>query len=60
LPVLAEASACLQGSASTLSDDEIVSIYLMNKVCNRDKDFTSTAIAEINLNKTEPWDLPHT
>ena len=40
------------------SDDEIVGIYLTNKVCNRD--FTYTAIAEVDLNKTEPWDLPCT
>ncbi|OQU89451.1 hypothetical protein SORBI_3002G192600 [Sorghum bicolor] len=38
------------------SDNEIVSIYLMNKVHNRG--FTSTIIAEVDLNKTEPWDLP--
>ena len=33
-----------------LSDDEIVSIYLRNKVCSRD--FTCIAIAEVDLNKT--------
>ena len=40
------------------SDNEIVSIYLRNKVHNRD--FTSTVITEVDLNKTEPWDLPGT
>jgi hypothetical protein len=40
------------------SDDEIVSHYLMNKV--RNTDYTCTAIGEVDLNKTEPWDLPGT
>ena len=38
------------------SDDEIVISCLMNKV--RNKHFTSIAIADVDLNKTEPWDLP--
>jgi hypothetical protein len=40
------------------SDNEIVGIYLTNKVHNRD--LTSTVIIEVDLNKTEPWDLPRT
>ena len=44
------------GSRFHPSDNEIVSIYLTNKVRNRD--CTSTVIAEVDLNKTEPWDLP--
>jgi hypothetical protein len=37
------------------SDFEIVNDYLTEKVRNRD--FTC-AIGEVDLNKTEPWDLP--
>ncbi|KAG0536949.1 LOW QUALITY PROTEIN: hypothetical protein BDA96_03G106000 [Sorghum bicolor] len=38
------------------SDFEIVNHFLRNKVRNRD--YTCTAIGEVDLNKTEPWDLP--
>jgi len=40
------------------SDFEIVSHYLTNKV--RNTDYTCIAIGEVDLNKTEPWDLPGT
>jgi hypothetical protein len=40
------------------TDDEIVSHYLANKV--RNTDYTCIAIGEVDLNKTEPWDLPGT
>ena len=40
------------------SDNEIVSHYLTNKV--RNTDYTCIAIGEVDLNKTEPWDLPGT
>ncbi|PWZ34107.1 NAC domain-containing protein 100 [Zea mays] len=38
------------------SDFEIVSHYLKNKV--HDRDYSCIAIADADLNKTEPWDLP--
>ena len=38
------------------SDYEIVNHYLTNKLHNRD--YACTAIGEVDLNKTEPWDLP--
>ncbi|KAJ1283010.1 hypothetical protein BS78_03G094800 [Paspalum vaginatum] len=38
------------------SDEEIIAFYLTPKVLQRS--FTCTAIAEVDLNKTEPWDLP--
>lgn len=38
------------------SDFEIVSHYLTNKV--HDRDYSCIAIADADLNKTEPWDLP--
>ncbi|WVZ71887.1 hypothetical protein U9M48_020419 [Paspalum notatum var. saurae] len=38
------------------SDEEIITFYLTPKVLQRG--FTCTAIGEIDLNKTEPWDLP--
>ena len=40
------------------SDYEIVSHYLTNKV--RNMDFTYTAFEEVDLKKTEPWNLPST
>eukprot|EP00249_Psilotum_nudum_P036767 c8674_g1_i1 orf=1-279(-) len=38
------------------TDDELVTYYLANKVQNNA--FTGAAIADIDLNKCEPWDLP--
>ncbi|KAI3696899.1 hypothetical protein L6452_29505 [Arctium lappa] len=38
------------------TDEEIVTHYLTPKVLNRT--FTTTAIGEADLNKSEPWDLP--
>ncbi|KAJ1283011.1 hypothetical protein BS78_03G094900 [Paspalum vaginatum] len=38
------------------SDEEIITFYLTPKVLQ--SSFTCTAIAEVDLNKTEPWDLP--
>jgi hypothetical protein len=40
------------------SDYEIVSHYLTNKV--RNTDFTYTGFEEVDLKKTEPWNLPST
>jgi hypothetical protein len=37
------------------SDYEIVNDYLTNKVHNRD---FICVLGEVDLNKTEPWDLP--
>lgn len=38
------------------TDEELVSYYLTKKVL--DSRFTVHAIAEVDLNKCEPWDLP--
>ncbi|KAF6146488.1 hypothetical protein GIB67_037788 [Kingdonia uniflora] len=38
------------------TDEEIISFYLSPKVI--DMSFTTTAIGEVDLNKSEPWDLP--
>ena len=38
------------------TDDELVSYYLAKKVV--DSSFAVNAIAEVDLNKCEPWDLP--
>lgn len=38
------------------TDEELISYYLSNKVS--DFGFTSKAITDVDLNKSEPWDLP--
>ncbi|XP_054822606.1 NAC domain-containing protein 92 [Prosopis cineraria] len=38
------------------TDEELITHYLTRKVC--DTSFTSKAIAVVDLNKNEPWDLP--
>lgn len=38
------------------TDEELVSYYLTKKVL--DSSFAVRAIAEVDLNKCEPWDLP--
>lgn len=38
------------------TDEEIVTCYLTEKVKN--KSFSARAIGEVDLNKSEPWDLP--
>ncbi|PRQ31183.1 putative transcription factor NAM family [Rosa chinensis] len=38
------------------SDEELISYYLLKKVM--DSNFTCRAIAEVDLNKCEPWQLP--
>ncbi|KAL8478752.1 hypothetical protein ACS0TY_030582 [Phlomoides rotata] len=38
------------------TDEELITYYLTNKVC--EFDFTTKAVAEVDLNKSEPWDLP--
>ncbi|CAN5954581.1 unnamed protein product [Sphagnum jensenii] len=38
------------------TDEELVSYYLATKVCN--SSFAVHAIAEVDLNKCEPWELP--
>jgi hypothetical protein len=40
------------------TDEELVSYYLAKKV--RNGSFAGHAIAEVDLNKCEPWDLPGT
>jgi hypothetical protein len=40
------------------TDEELVSYYLAKKVCN--SSFAVHAIAEVDLNKCEPWELPGT
>ncbi|XP_021844917.2 protein CUP-SHAPED COTYLEDON 2 [Spinacia oleracea] len=38
------------------TDEELISYYLLKKVL--DGNFTGRAIAEVDLNKCEPWELP--
>ncbi|WVY89752.1 hypothetical protein V8G54_035266, partial [Vigna mungo] len=38
------------------TDEELICYYLTNKIS--DSDFTAKAIAVVDLNKCEPWDLP--
>ncbi|KAH0749578.1 hypothetical protein KY290_028810 [Solanum tuberosum] len=38
------------------SDEELITYYLSNKVS--DFSFTTRAIVDVDLNKSEPWDLP--
>ncbi|EPS63665.1 hypothetical protein M569_11120 [Genlisea aurea] len=39
------------------TDEELVSYYLTNKM-NHPNNFNASAIADVDLNKSEPWDLP--
>lgn len=38
------------------TDEELITYYLSNKVS--DFDFNTRAVADVDLNKCEPWDLP--
>ncbi|CDP19211.1 unnamed protein product [Coffea canephora] len=38
------------------TDEELITYYLINKIS--DSAFTGRAIADVDLNKCEPWDLP--
>lgn len=38
------------------TNEEIITHYLAPKILNRS--FTAVAIGEVDLNKSEPWDLP--
>ncbi|CAJ1972301.1 unnamed protein product [Sphenostylis stenocarpa] len=38
------------------TDEELISYYLTNKIS--DPNFTGKAIADVDLNKCEPWELP--
>ncbi|CAN8269311.1 unnamed protein product [Cochlearia groenlandica] len=38
------------------TDEELITHYLLKKVL--DTNFTCEAISQVNLNKSEPWDLP--
>ncbi|KAI4325543.1 hypothetical protein MLD38_030928 [Melastoma candidum] len=38
------------------TDEEVITHYLIPKVL--DREFTAAAIAEVDLNKCEPWDMP--
>ena len=38
------------------TDEELITYYLIKKVL--DSNFTGRAIAEVDLNKCEPWELP--
>lgn len=38
------------------TDEELISCYLTNKIS--DSNFTGKAIADVDLNKCEPWELP--
>ncbi|MCE2054995.1 hypothetical protein HAX54_041761 [Datura stramonium] len=38
------------------TDEELITYYLVNKI--NDASFSGRAIADVDLNKSEPWDLP--
>ncbi|CAN0859980.1 Protein CUP-SHAPED COTYLEDON 2 [Linum grandiflorum] len=38
------------------TDEELVTYYLVNKI--GDASFSARAVADVDLNKSEPWDLP--
>lgn len=38
------------------TDEEIITHYLTEKVMNTS--FSACAVGEVDLNKSEPWDLP--
>ncbi|KAK9097532.1 hypothetical protein Sjap_023029 [Stephania japonica] len=38
------------------TDEELITYYLTNKISN--PNFTARAVADVDLNKSEPWDLP--
>lgn len=38
------------------TDEELITFYLINKIS--DSSFTGRAIGDVDLNKSEPWDLP--
>lgn len=38
------------------TDEELITFYLLKKVL--DNTFSGRAIAEVDLNKCEPWELP--
>jgi len=38
------------------TDEELITCYLINKIS--DSSFTGKAITDIDLNKSEPWELP--
>lgn len=38
------------------TDEELITYYLINKIS--DASFTGRAVADVDLNKCEPWDLP--
>lgn len=40
------------------TDEELITYYLMNKIS--DSNFTGRAITDVDLNKSEPWELPGT
>lgn len=40
------------------TDEELITYYLLRKVS--DVSFTSKVVAVVDLNKSEPWDLPGT
>ncbi|GFS44607.1 NAC domain containing protein 38 [Actinidia rufa] len=38
------------------TDEELITYYLINKIS--DANFTARAVTDVDLNKSEPWDLP--
>lgn len=38
------------------TDEELITFYLVNKIA--DATFTARALADVDLNKCEPWELP--
>lgn len=39
------------------TDEELITYYLVNKISDS-TNFTARAIGDVDLNKSEPWDLP--
>lgn len=56
LKVNKEESSLPPGFRFHPTDEELITYYLVNKIS--DASFTGRAIADVDLNKSEPWDLP--
>lgn len=56
LEVNKEESSLPPGFRFHPTDEELITYYLVNKIS--DASFTGRAIADVDLNKSEPWDLP--
>lgn len=59
VPELREENECMDlppGFRFHPTDEEIITHYLSNKVLNQN--FSARAMGEVDLNRSEPWDLP--